>query len=135
MKRLASLLLVMLTLSTALHAGNCIPANNNNSPFSISLELTTKYMWRAIEYGDAPTSYALINYKRKGFSAYAEGVYAFNGSHSEVDLDMAYNYKWFTVGVNDYYYPTSAGEKKHYFKLSSCKAGHYIEGAVTIASD
>lgn len=97
MKRLASLLHVMLTMSTALHADDCIPANNDNSPFSISLELITKYMWRAIEYGDAPTSFALINYERKGFSAYAEGVYAFNGSHSEVDLGMVYNYKWLTV--------------------------------------
>lgn len=135
MKRLASLLLVMLTLSTALHADDSIPANNNNSPLSISLELTTKYIWRAIEYGDAPTSFAIINYERKGFSAYAEGVYAFNGSHSEVDLGVAYNYKWLTVGLNDYYYPTSVGEKDHYFKLSSRKTGHYIEGAATIAPD
>lgn len=135
MKRLASLLLILLTLSTALHANDCIPANNNNSPLSISLELTTKYIWRAIEYGDAPTSFAIINYERKGFSAYAEGVYAFNGSHSEVDLGVAYNYKWLTVGLNDYYYPTSVGEKDHYFKLSSRKTGHYIEGAATIAPD
>ena len=135
MKRLASLLLILLTLSTALHANDCIPANNNNSPLSISLELTTKYIWRAIEYDDAPTSFAIINYERKGFSAYAEGVYAFNGSHSEVDLGVAYNYKWLTVGLNDYYYPTSVGEKDHYFKLSSRKTGHYIEGAATIAPD
>lgn len=134
MKRLASLLLVMLTLSTALHADDSIPTNNN-SPFSISLELTTKYMWRAIEYGDAPTSFALINYERKGFSAYAEGVYAFNGSHSEVDLGVAYNYKWLTAGLNDYYYPSSVGEKDHYFKLSSRKTGHYLEGVITIAPE
>ena len=135
MKRLASLLLVMLTLSTALHADDSIPANNNNSPLSISLELTTKYIWRAIEYGDAPTSFAIINYERKGFSAYAEGVYAFNGSHSEVDLGVAYNYKWLTVGLNDYYYPTSVGEKDHYFKLASRKTGHYLEGVITIAPE
>ena len=135
MKRLASLLLVMLTLSTALHADDSISANNNNSPFSISLELTTKYMWRAIEYGDAPTSFALIDYERKGFSAYAEGVYAFNGSHYEVDLGVAYNYKWLTAGINDYYYPSSVGEKDKYFKLSSRETGHYLEGVVTIAPE
>lgn len=132
MKRLASLLLVMLTLSTALHADDSIPANNNNSPFSISLELTTKYMWRAIEYGDAPTTFAIINYEQKGFSAYAEGVYEFDGSHQEVDLGIAYNYKWLTAGVNDYYYPSSVGEKDKYFKLSSRKTGHYLEGVVAI---
>lgn len=116
-------------------AEDSIPQYQTVSPFSISLELTSKYIWRAIEYGDAPTSFAIINYERKGFSAYAEGVYAFNGSHSEVDLGVAYNYKWLTVGLNDYYYPTSVGEKDHYFKLSSRKTGHYIEGAATIAPD
>lgn len=135
MKRLASLLLILLTLSTTLNADDSIPSKLKNSPLSISLELTTKYMWRAIEYGDAPTSFAIINYEHKGFSAYAEGVYAFNGSHSEVDLGVAYNYKWLTVGVNDYYYPSSVGEKDHYFKLSSRKTGHYLEGAVTLAPE
>lgn len=107
-------------------ADDSIPSKFKSSPLSISLELTTKYMWRAIEYGDAPTSFAIINFEQKGFSAYAEGVYAFNSSHSEVDLGAAYNYKWLTVGVNDYYYPSSVGEKDHYFKLSSRKNGRYM---------
>lgn len=135
MKRLISIVLINLIASTTLLADDSIESSHNGSPFSISLELTTKYMWRAIEYGDAPTSFVIINYEHKGFSAYAEGVYAFNGSHSEVDLGVAYNYKWLTVGLNDYYYPTSVGEKDHYFKLSSRKTGHYIEGAATIAPD
>lgn len=135
MKRLASLLLILLTLSTTLNADDSIPSKLKNSPLCISLELTTKYMWRAIEYGDAPTSFAIINYEHKGFSAYAEGVYALNGSHSEVDLGVAYTYKWLTVGVNDYYYPSSVGEKDHYFKLSGRKTGHYLEGTITIAPE
>lgn len=119
----------------SVRAEDSIPASNNNSPFSISLELTSKYMWRAIEYGDAPTTFAIINYEYKGFSAYAEGVYEFDGSHSEVDLGVAYNYKWLTAGINDYYYPSSVGEKDHYFKLASRKTGHYLEGVVTIAPE
>lgn len=130
------LLLLLFTLPfVSISADDSIPSNHDNSPFSISLELTTKYMWRAIEYGDAPTSFAIINYERKGFTAYAEGVYALNGSHSEVDLGVAYNYKWLSVGVNDYYYPSSVGEKDHYFKLSSRKTGHYLEGAITVAPE
>lgn len=90
MKRTLVLLLIICVPIISIYADDSIPSNND-SPFSISLELTTKYMWRAIEYGDAPTSLAIINYEHKGFSAYAEGVYAFNGSHSEVDLGVAYN--------------------------------------------
>lgn len=118
-----------------LRAEDSIPTSHNSSPFSISLELTTKYMWRAIEYGDAPTTFAIINYEHKGFSVYAEGVYTVNGSHSEVDLGVAYNHKWLSVGINDYYYPSSVGEKDKYFKLSSRQTGHYLEGVVTIAPE
>lgn len=134
MNRTLILLLIICMPIISTYADDSIPSNKN-WPFSISLELTTKYMWRAIEYGDAPTSFAIINYEHKGFSAYAEGVYAFNGSHSEVDLGVAYSYKWLTVGINDYYYPSSVGEKDKYFKLSNRKTGHSIEGAVTIAPE
>jgi hypothetical protein len=135
-KRKNIVLFVALGLHFAsMRAEDSIPVSRNNSPFSISLELTTKYMWRAIEYGDAPTTFAIINYENKGFSAYAEGVYEFDGSHQEVDLGVAYNHDWLTAGVNDYYYPSSVGEKDKYFKLSSRQTGHYLEGVVTIAPE
>ena len=136
MKREFLLLFLMLALPFS-HASaeDSIRQHQTVSPFSVSLELTSKYIWRAIEYGDAPTTFAIINYEQKGFSAYAEGVYEFDGSHQEVDLGIAYNYKWLTAGVNDYYYPSSVGEKDKYFKLSSRKTGHYLEGVVTIAPE
>ena len=136
MKREFLLLFLMLALPFS-HASaeDSIHQHQTVSPFSVSLELTSKYIWRAIEYGDAPTTFAIINYEQKGFSAYAEGVYEFDGSHQEVDLGIAYNYKWLTAGVNDYYYPSSVGEKDKYFKLSSRKTGHYLEGVVTVAPE
>ena len=50
-------------------------ANNNlkTSPFSASLELSTKYMWRGIEYGTAPTVFPMIGYNTHGFNAFAMG--------------------------------------------------------------
>lgn len=136
MKREFLLLFLMLTLPFS-HASaeDSISQHQTVSPFSISLELTSKYIWRAIEYGDAPTTFAIINYEHKGFSAYAEGVYEFDESHQEIDLGIAYNYKWLTAGINDYYYPSSIGEKDKYFKLSSRRTGHYLEGVVTIAPE
>lgn len=131
--RLVVLMLIMMFPYDVLNAEDSLAVSHNNSPFSISLELSTKYIWRGIEYGDAPTSFAIINYEHKGLSAYAEGVYEFDGSHQEVDLSLAYTRKWLTASVNDYYYPSSVGEKDHYFKLSSRKTGHYLEGAIMIA--
>lgn len=101
------------------------------SPFSASLELTTKYMWRGIEYGTAPTMFPMIGYAIHGFNAFAMGGYAINGSHQEVDLGVSYTVKEFTVGVSDYYYPSSVGEKDKYFKLSNRETGHWVEAYAT----
>lgn len=49
--------LIVLIPISKLKADDSIPSKLSNSPLSISLELTTKYMWRAIEYGDAPVLY------------------------------------------------------------------------------
>ena len=97
------------------------------SPFSASLELTTKYMWRGIEYGTAPTVFPMIGYCYKGFNAFAMGGYAVNGSHQEVDLGVSYTANEFSVGVSDYYYPSAVGEKDGYFKLSNRNTGHWVE--------
>ena len=40
-----------------------------SSPFLVSLELSTKYMWRGIEYGTAPVAFPMLGYGNKGFNA------------------------------------------------------------------
>ena len=97
------------------------------SPFSASLELTTKYMWRGIEYGTAPTVFPMIGYCYKGFNAFAMGGYAVNGSHQEVDLGVSYTANEFSFGVSDYYYPSAVGDQDGYFKLSNRTTGHWVE--------
>ena len=47
-------------------------------------------MWRGIEYGTAPTVFPMIGYNTHGFSAFAMGGYAIDGSHQEVDLGVSY---------------------------------------------
>lgn len=61
-------------------------SNLKDSPFSASLELSTKYMWRGIEYGTAPTVFPMIGYNTHGFNAFAMGAYAIDDSYQEVDL-------------------------------------------------
>ena len=59
----------------------------------------------------------------------------FNGKYSEVDLGLSYTYKWLTVGVNDYYYPTTTTPEDKYFNLKNRDTGHWLEGVVTIAPE
>lgn len=103
------------------------------SNFSASVEFTTKYMWRGIEYGTSPVFLPMLSYDYKGFNVYAMGGYAINGTHQEIDLGISYNYRWLTIGINDYYYPTAVGEKDNYFVFKNRETGHYIEVVATIA--
>ena len=80
--------------------------NLKDSPFSASLELSTKYMWRGIEYGTAPTVFPMIGYNTHGFNAFAMGAYAIDGSHQEVDFGVSYTASEIAIGVSDYYYPS-----------------------------
>lgn len=97
------------------------------TPIEASLELSTKYVWRGIEYGTGAVTFAKISYQKRFFDAYLEGVYSTNGSHSEVDIGIGYTYKWLYVGLADYYYPTAVSNKDKYFNLANRSTGHYIE--------
>lgn len=98
-----------------------------------SLELSGKYVWRGIEYGTAPLVFQMLSYNYKGFNVFAMGAYAVNGSHQEVDLGMSYKYRGIIIGLSDYYYPSSVGEKDTYFKCSNRSTGHSIEAYLTFA--
>lgn len=132
-------IIIYITLTTEVIAQETDSATPNNyhilkfSNFSASVEFTTKYMWRGIEYGTSPVFLPMLSYDYKGFNVYAMGGYATNGSHQEVDLGVSYNYKWLTIGINDYYYPTAVGEKDNYFVFKNRETGHYVEAVATIS--
>ena len=128
------LVFIFFTLCLSLYCkAQDLPKNLKDSKFSLGLELSSKYMWRGIEYGDAPTVFPSINYTYKGFNAYAMGAYSVNGSHQEVDLGVGYTYNWLFIGVADYYYPSAVGEKDSYFKFNNRETGHYVELYTTIS--
>lgn len=103
------------------------------SPFSGSVELTTKYLWRGQEYGEAPTFFPTLSYSTGGLCIYATGAYTFDNSWREADLGASYTVGDFTLGVVDYYYPTKVGENDSYFNLKSKETGHALEGCLTYA--
>lgn len=105
------------------------------SHFSAGLELQTKYVWRGIEYGTAPTIFPTLSYSIEGFSVYGMGGYAWNGSHAEVDMGVSYSRWGITLGINDYYYPTSVGETDHYFNYKGKETGHWFEGTLTYSPE
>lgn len=109
---------------------NSFGAKLKESPVHLGLEIQTKYMWRGIEYGTAPTLFPQIYFNKWGLNIYAMGGYAVNGSHSEVDLGISYSFYGVMIGLNDYYYPSAVGENDHYFNFKRGETGHYLEAVV-----
>ena len=104
-----------------------------DSPFGLSLELASRYVWRGQEYGDAPIGFATLSYSTHGFSAWVMGAYTINNSHSEIDLGLTYTYKWATIGISDYFYPSASGEKDKYFNFNNHTTGHWGELYATVS--
>ena len=108
------------------------------SNFHLGVDLQTKYIWRGMEMmteDAAPVVFPQLNYQTGGLFAYVMGGYAINGKYSEVDLGVSYTHKWLTVGLNDYYYPTTTTPGDVYFNFKGRETGHWLEGVVTIAPE
>ena len=108
------------------------------SDFHLGLDLQTKYIWRGMEMmveDAAPVVFPQLSYQKGGLYAYAMGGYSINGKYAEVDLGASYTYKFLTVGLNDYYYPTIDSAQDDYFNFKSKKTGHRLEGVITIAPE
>jgi len=113
-------------------------AKLKESNFHLGVDLQTKYIWRGMEMmteDAAPVLFPTVNYSNKGFYAYVMGGYAINGKYGEVDLGLSYNYKWITIALNDYYYPTTTTPEDRYFNFKSRETGHWFEVVVTIAPE
>lgn len=122
-KRFLFLSVVFLLYFSLAHSQSSL----KSSKIAFSLELSGKYVWRGMEYGTAPVAFPMLSYNYKGFNVFAMGAYAVNGSHQEVDWGVSYVYRGITVGLSDYYYPSSVGKKDIYFKCSNHSTGHSVE--------
>ena len=133
--KIISLLVAMLFVATTMSAQE---GSKRESDFHLGVDLQTKYIWRGMEMmteDAAPVIFPCLNYSNSGFYAYAMGGYSINGKYAEVDLGLSYTYKWLTVALNDYYYPTTNTAEDKYFNLKNKETGHWLEGVITIAPE
>ena len=124
-------------LTIALLSMACI-AHAEQSDFHLGLDMQTKYVWRGMEMmteNSAPVLFPSISYNNSGFNVYAMGGYSINGAYAEVDMGISYTWKWLTVGVNDFYYPSVTSAEDSYFNWKSSTTGHWLEGCITVAPE
>ncbi len=98
-----------------------------NSFFSASTKITNTHMWRGFKSGNAPCVEPTITYKNNGFSFSAWAAYAFDNSYKEVDIYVTYDYKYFQVGLYDYYCPSAGVTTNEFTDFVTADTKHIYE--------
>ena len=143
MKKLLLVLCALMSINVYAQTESKEEINNwgsklRQSNFHAGLDLQTKYMWRGMEMmteNSSPVLFPSVSYSNEGFYVYAMGGYSLNGKYAEVDLGASYTWKWLTIGLNDYFYPSVSSSKDNYFDFNKNTTGHWLEAAITISPE
>ena len=114
--------------------------NVNAQEISVGTDIVSKYMWRGLEFNDAPNFQPSLSYSNSGFDIGFWGSYSItdngSGNYEEIDAYIGYTY---TVGetdigvtLTDYYLPTAGAlghfdqDGVHTYEISvSVSTGHF----------
>ncbi|MCD7721412.1 MAG: hypothetical protein LUC86_04085 [Prevotellaceae bacterium] len=134
MKRLAVCLAAVAICSGAYAADDEEPSKKKPVDASVGMDLVSTYVWRGQKNGGVSIQPA-GEISWNGLSLGAWGSFAFspqyNGSDEEIDINLGYAYKGFSVGITDYYLFNNGYPFFKYGGLSG--NAHTFEG--TIAYD
>ena len=110
----------------------------NSARFSLGADLVSRYIWRGKDYGNSPAIQPNVSFSVSGFKIGAWGSYGMiahenSGNYAGFDPYISYTWKWFTVGVTDYFFPNGVtpNENNRYFNYDSKQTGHAFEACLT----
>ena len=112
-----------------------------SSPFSVSADLSSRYIWRGLNLGgSSPSIQPGIEYgfgsENHSFAIGAWGAYSLSGTQQgqEADLFLSYTFKeLLSITVTDYYFPDEAVGVHDYFNYNGGQTGHLLEAAIGFA--
>lgn len=130
-----TLFTLMLSLCTLLIASAQEVVNEENeaeSPFSLSTDLVSRYVWRGLLYSANPNIQPTLDFTKGNFSVGAWGSYAVAAPYAEVDLYISYTLGNFTATIFDYYTEDETDlTVNNYFNWGKSTTPHSLEGAIT----
>lgn len=97
------------------------------SPFSLDLELVSRYVWRGLEFGEGATFFPKLAYTHGDFTAYALGCTGLTGDYKEVNLALQYRLRDLTMTLANSYATTHAGLDDQYLDLSPKTTRHSLD--------
>jgi hypothetical protein len=138
MKSVKYLIAGLLSMTVIMISVVDVKAQDNESPFGIGADIMSRYVWRGLDYGAAPSIQPYLEYSIGGFAIGAWGAYTTSFSTANVsgiqEMDLYASYTIsdiITVGVTDYFFPQEIDYNYNYFDYGSDTTGHVIEGMVS----
>ena len=138
MKSVKYLIAGLLSMTVIMVSEADVKAQDSESPVSAGADIMSRYVWRGLDYGAAPSIQPYLEYSKGGFAIGAWGAYTTSFSKAnesgiqEMDLYASYTIAdIITVGVTDYFFPQEIDYNYNYFDYGSDTSGHVIEGLVS----
>ena len=126
-------LLLLLTLVSPLAAAQ--------TSVGVGADLVNRYVWRGFDFGESFSIQPTVSISGSGLEVGAWGSYALaTAGANELDLYASYTTGPLTIGVTDYYFPTTAPDLgiqsgADYFNFSNDGEGaHYLEPFVSVSA-
>jgi hypothetical protein len=113
---------------------------NPPNPPSISFgaDLVSRYIWRGKDFGNSPAIQPNLSFSVAGLKIGAWGSYGFVyrhivGNYAEFDPYISYTWKFFTLGITDYFFPNgqTPNDNNKYFNYENNTTGHTFEACLT----
>jgi hypothetical protein len=104
----------------------------DSSKINITTDFVSRYIWRGLDYGKAPSIEPTLSFTKGGFEIGAWGSYSTSGSYYELDPYVKYTLKGFTLTFTDYFVNDNALDPNHtnYFNYDEWTTNHILEGSL-----
>ena len=129
--RKISLITLMLVFISLLGINSATAQEKKESkPYDLSLDLMSRYIWRGLDFGSAPSIQPGFTFEKSGFTFGAWGAYTIASGAQEADIFVSYTYKkTFSATITDYFFPNEVGAYK-YFNYKADETGHLVEATL-----
>ena len=127
MKRRITILAILGTMAFSQLTAQEKPGEENVSPWSVSCDIYSRYVWRGTDFGNSPSIQPGITYSSGALAVGAWGAWQFNGSANENDIFISYQAGPLNVTLTDYFFPSQSGESDDFFNTNSNDGSHFLE--------
>jgi hypothetical protein len=126
---------VLFLLTSFLFASQLFAQENESEKkidFSTNIDFYSRYVWRGLQYSNAPNIQPYATLTWKNLSLMGWGSYATSKDYAEIDFFLTYSNKGFEICLNDYYSQDDATpENSDYTEWGDTLTSHLIEASVS----